>query len=94
MFHGHLYAKRFSYVKNGSSGISVHRRKLFPEDWFELGFSEALLRCPMASKKRPLAASADRGQMHHWRTGDLDIPCQVASPQSLTPFLQADVEYP
>ena len=48
----------------------------------------------MASKKRPLRASADRGQMHPWRTGDLDIPCQVASPQSLTPFLQADAAYP
>src|SRR3989339_395879 len=24
----------------------------------------------------------------------LDIPCQVASPQSLTPFLQADPVYP
>jgi len=30
----------------------------------------------------------DEGLVRHWRTGDLDIPCQVASPQSLTPFLQ------
>ena len=44
-------------------------------------------------QKRPLTASADRGQMHHWRTGDLDIPSQVASPQSLTPFLQTDAAY-
>ena len=31
--------------------------------------------------------------MHHWRTGGLDIPCQVASPQSLTPFLQTISRY-
>ena len=31
--------------------------------------------------------------MHHWRTVGPDIPCQVASPQSLTPFLQAFIVY-
>jgi len=30
-----------------------------------------------------------RGQMHHWRTSDLAIPREVASPQSLFPFHQA-----
>ena len=30
-----------------------------------------------------------RGRMHHWRTLDLAIPRQVASPQSLTPLHQA-----
>jgi len=45
--------------------------------------------------QRPLPMNViDRGQAHHWRTGDLDIPCQVASPQSLTPFLQAKRPYP
>jgi len=27
--------------------------------------------------------------MHHWHTVGLDIPCQVARLQSLTPLLQA-----
>ena len=31
--------------------------------------------------------------MHLWRTVDPDIPCQVASPQSLTPFLRAQPLY-
>jgi hypothetical protein len=29
-------------------------------------------------------------RMHHRRTVDLDIPCQVAPLQSLTPLLQAN----
>ena len=40
------------------------------------------------AKKRPLTAWAARGQMHRRRTIDLNIPHQVASPQSLTLFLQ------
>ncbi len=40
------------------------------------------------AKKRPLTAWAARGRMHRRRTIDLDIPHQVASPQSLTLFLQ------
>ena len=67
---------------SGSSGMSVQRRKLFPEDDIKVGFSEALLRCPMATKKRPLTVLADRGQMHHWRSGGLEIPCQVAAPRA------------
>src|ERR1019366_4954615 len=43
----------------------------------------------MAREKRPLAALATRGLMHHRHTVGLVIPCQVASPQSLTPFRQA-----
>jgi hypothetical protein len=39
-------------------------------------------------KRRPLASIAVRGPMHHRRTVGLAIPCQVASPQSLTPFHQ------
>ncbi len=31
--------------------------------------------------------------MHLWRTGDLDIPCQLAPQQSLTPLLQASTFY-
>ncbi len=55
-----------------------------------------------AENNRPPQAKAARGLMHHpafvavattaeqaWRTVGLDIPCQVASPQSLTPFLQS-----
>jgi hypothetical protein len=37
-------------------------------------------------KKRPLECSP--GVMHHRRTVGLDIPCQVARLQSLTPLLQ------
>src|SRR5665213_58310 len=28
--------------------------------------------------------------MHRWRIGDPNIPCQVASPQSLTPLLRGN----
>ena len=35
--------------------------------------------------------SPPRGPMHHWHTVGLDIPCQVARLQSLTPLLQATV---
>jgi len=31
--------------------------------------------------------------MHRWRIGGRDIPCQVASPQSLTPLLPAPSPY-
>jgi len=48
-----------------------------------------MARCPMATKKRPPVAIATEGLMHHWRTVGPDIPCPVASPQSLTPFLRA-----
>ena len=53
------------------------------------GFSEAWLRCPMASRKDPRWLSPRGGLMHLWRTVDLVIPCRVASPQSPTPFHQA-----
>ena len=33
------------------------------------------------------------GRTRHWRTEGPDIPCQVASPQSLVPFLQAESVY-
>ena len=39
--------------------------------------------------KQPLAVLTTRGVMHHRRTVSLIIPCQVASPQSPTPFHQA-----
>jgi len=38
--------------------------------------------------------SPSRGPMHHWHTVGLDIPCQVARLQSLTPLLQATVILP
>src|SRR5262249_35668060 len=41
----------------------------------------------LAHKKGPWSFS--RGPMHHRRTVGLDIPCQVARLQSLTPLLQA-----
>ena len=34
-----------------------------------------------------------RGPVHLWRTGDLDIPCQVAPQQSPAPPLQACMFY-
>jgi len=39
--------------------------------------------------ERPQIGLPIWGPMHLWRTVDPDIPCQVASPQSLTPFLRA-----
>jgi len=52
------------------------------------GFLRHELRCPKVPRERPLTALAARGRMHRRRTVDLDIPRQVASPQSRTPFLQ------
>ena len=43
--------------------------------------------------KRPGTPLASRGQMHQRRTIGLNIPRQVASPQSPTPFLQAPLAY-
>ncbi len=51
------------------------------------GFSEAWLRCSI-DKKGPLTTLTIRGPVHYRRTVSLVIPCQVASPQSLTPFHQ------
>ena len=44
-------------------------------------------------RKRPRMGLPTRGPMHLSRTVDPDIPCQVASPQSLTPFLRAGPLY-
>ena len=41
----------------------------------------------------PWRARASRGLTHRWRIGDPDIPCQVASPQSLPPLLRATQPY-
>ena len=40
-------------------------------------------------KQRPLSRRPDKGQTRQWRIGDRDIPWQVASQQSLPPFLSA-----
>ena len=40
-------------------------------------------------KKRPLEKLIPKGPMHHRHIIGLDIPCQVARLQSLTPLLQA-----
>ena len=42
---------------------------------------------------RPLTTVVVRGRMHRWRIGGRDIPRQVASPQSLTPFPPAVSAY-
>jgi hypothetical protein len=42
-----------------------------------------------AKRKRPLATIAARDLRRLWRIGGPNIPCQVASPQSLTLFLRA-----
>jgi hypothetical protein len=43
-------------------------------------------------KKKAPKGFANRGPMHRRRTIDLVIPCQVASPQSPTPFHQVASE--
>ena len=45
-------------------------------------------------KKRPLEKLIPKGPMHHRHIIGLDIPCQVARLQSLTPLLQARVIVP
>src|ERR1043165_4471213 len=40
-------------------------------------------------KTWPLMTFPPRGPTHQWHTVGLDIPCQVARLQSLTPLLQA-----
>jgi len=42
--------------------------------------------------KSGLSAKLAKGRVDHRRTVGLDIPCQVARLQSLTPLLQAIVE--
>ena len=44
-------------------------------------------------RKRPRMGLPTRGPMHLWPTVDPDIPCQVASRHSLTPFLRAGPLY-
>jgi hypothetical protein len=51
------------------------------------GFSEAWLRCSICKRKAPDYLIV-RGLVLDRRTVGLAIPCQVASPQSLTPFHQ------
>ena|SRR5438093_9433609 len=50
---------------------------------------------PVSNGKKtwPLRTSPFRGPMRHWHTVGLDIPCQVARLQSLTPLLQANVDF-
>ncbi len=51
---------------------------------------------PMSNGRKrhwPLPAQAGKGLMHRWRTGHRDIPCQVASPQSLAPLLPMTQRY-
>jgi hypothetical protein len=51
------------------------------------GFSEAWLRCSNCKRKASDYLIV-RGLVPYRRTVGLAIPCQVASPQSLTPFHQ------
>ena len=69
-------------IFSGSSYSSARRSQ-------RSGFSEAWLRCPMSKKQEPLSRPPDKGQTRHWRIGDRDLPGQVASQQSLPPFLSA-----
>jgi hypothetical protein len=46
------------------------------------------------AKKRPPVIKTIRGLDAPLAHRSLDIPCQVASPQSLTPFLQTIPVYP
>jgi hypothetical protein len=56
------------------------------------GFFEGISRMSdIWQLKRPLTTIIVRGLMHYRRTVGLAIPCQVASPQSLTPFHQATI---
>jgi hypothetical protein len=56
------------------------------------GFFEGISRVSdIRQLKWPLTTIIVRGLMHHRRTVGLAIPCQVASPQSLTPFHQATI---
>ena len=48
----------------------------------------------MGLRKRPLVMRTIRGLDAPLADRSLDIPCQVASPQSLTPFLQTGPLYP
>ena len=63
----------------------IGRRRL--EQLFRRVF-KASLWWPMVTKKDPWRFDSP-GVMHHRRTVGLDIPCQVARLQSLTPLLQA-----
>ena len=55
----------------------------------EFGFCEAAPMSNREAKQRPLSRTLGKGLTRHWRIGDRDIPWQVASQQSLPPFLPA-----
>ena len=56
------------------------------------GFTEAWLPCGLfRDSKRPLVENLGQGLTRRGRSGDQDIPWQVASPQSLPPLLLAVV---
>jgi len=65
----------------------------FPERSWAAGFLRHDSGVQWHDKKRPPATLFTKGQMHHWHTVGPDIPCQVASPQSLTPFLRTFIVY-
>src|SRR5580698_2579546 len=50
---------------------------------------------PMSNRSQRVTPDDEvvRGLMHRWRIGGRNIPGQVASPQSLTPFLPAISAY-
>jgi hypothetical protein len=82
-----MIARKPEYDATAASKDENHgRRTRFGREHGE--FFKAWLWCPMVGKD-PRRFPTEG--VHHRRTVGLDIPCQVALLQSLTPLLQATV---
>ena len=76
-----------------NSKCKVHGHAWRPKYGLAAGFFRHGSGVRWRRTKRPRTPLASRGRMHHRRTIGLNIPRQVASPQSPTPFLQAPLAY-
>ena len=75
-------------LKTGSSRSSARWRQSFGFPMFKNGFSEALLRCPMAGMKATPEGSGSQGSEAPWahrRPGDPLSGCVPAEPDSVFP---------
>ena len=81
-------------VRRFEDNITVHLgfswvlAKAVPSRWDFRRNGSGVQSLPVLKLKSPQQPNSAGSQSHLWRTVDRNIPCQVASPQSLTPFFR------
>ena len=78
--------KRYLHNKLVHLGFSWVLAKAVPSRWDFRRNGSGVQSLPVLKLKSPQQPNSAGSQSHLWRTVDRNIPRQVASPQSLTPF--------